>query len=107
MSPGLGVDETGYFSAGTCTAPADIDNVALLGPKDSSMKSTSAMARAKNLVARRPVAVDLLRGRDFRNFWLANAASDLGIALRLVAVGWLVLELTDSALWVASPASRR
>ena len=64
------------------------------------MSSTTALARARDLIRRRPAALDLLRQYDFRNFWLANAGSDLGDHLRFVAVAWLVLQLTDSVLWV-------
>ena len=64
------------------------------------MNSTTALARARELMRRRPAALDLLQQYDFRNFWLANAGSDLGDHLRFVAVAWLVLHLTDSVLWV-------
>ena len=52
----------------------------------SLMSSTTALARARDLISRRPPALDLLRQYDFRNFWLANAGSDLGDHLRFVAV---------------------
>ncbi len=64
------------------------------------MNPLPTLVRAKELVSRRPAAFDLLRQRNFRNFWLANAGSDLGFELRFVAASWLALQLTDSALWV-------
>ena len=64
------------------------------------MSSTTVLARARDLIKRRPAALDLLRQHDFRNFWLSNAGSDLSDHLRFVAVAWLVLQLTDSVLWV-------
>jgi MFS family permease len=51
---------------------------------------------------------DSLRNRDFRWFWLARLASSASIEMGGVAQGWLVYQLTGSALalgWVSSARS--
>ena len=45
-------------------------------------------------------SIAVLRLRDFRYLWAGNAASDLAFDIRLVVIGWLVLELTNSQFWV-------
>lgn len=42
----------------------------------------------------------LLRHRDFRLFWLGQTGSLIGTWMQSVALGWLALELTDSAFMV-------
>jgi MFS family permease len=41
-----------------------------------------------------------LRCRDFRSLWLAAIAFKIGHPIQIVAGVWLMLELSDSALWV-------
>ncbi len=41
-----------------------------------------------------------LRHRNFRLFYTGQSVSLIGTWMHLLAQGWLVLELTDSALWV-------
>ncbi len=51
---------------------------------------------------------DSLRNRDFRWFWLARLASSASMEMGSVAQGWLVYQLTGSALalgWVSSARS--
>jgi MFS family permease len=51
---------------------------------------------------------DSLRNRDFRWFWLARLAASASIEMGSVAQGWLVYQLTGSALalgWVSSARS--
>ena len=64
------------------------------------MSGMLAVTRAKEMIRWRPAALDVLRLEEFRYFWLANAGADLGVELRFLAASWLVLDLTDSALWV-------
>ena len=46
---------------------------------------------------RLPRALDVLRGRDFRLYWLGQAVSLVGMWAQGMAQSWLVLELTASA----------
>ncbi len=45
--------------------------------------------------------------RDFRWLWTNNVFISLGIGIEMLAQGWLVLELTDSAFWVGAVAGMR
>ena len=45
-------------------------------------------------------SIAVLRLKDFRYLWAGNATSDLAFDLRLVVIGWLVLEMTNSQFWV-------
>ena len=49
---------------------------------------------------RRYPTVDLLANREYRYIWLSHASWDLANDLRIIALAWLVLELTDSQFWV-------
>ena len=42
----------------------------------------------------------LLRHSQFRAFWIAGAFGDISLIAYFAAHGWLVLQITDSALWV-------
>ena len=42
----------------------------------------------------------LLRHSQFRTFWIAGAFGDLSLIAYFAAHGWLVLQITDSPLWV-------
>lgn len=44
--------------------------------------------------------VQALRYPDFRLFWAGNFLSNIGTWMQSVAQGWLVLELTNSAVWL-------
>jgi len=41
-----------------------------------------------------------LRHRNFRIFWTGQSVSLIGTWMQTLALGWLVLQLTDSAFWV-------
>ena len=56
--------------------------------------------RARIHFRKRPEFLGVLALRDYRWFLASAAFADLGIALRFVVTGWVVLELTDSAAWV-------
>src|SRR3954468_6071850 len=58
---------------------------------------TAAAARETRAAARSP-----LRTRHFRNLWLGSTVSYIGDQFYLVALPWLVLELTGSGLAVGS-----
>jgi MFS family permease len=47
-----------------------------------------------------PHVVRALRHRDFRLFWTGNFLSNIGTWMQNIAVGWLVLQLTNSAFWL-------
>ena len=42
----------------------------------------------------------LLRHSQFRTFWIAGAFGDVSLIAYFAAHGWLVLQITDSPLWV-------
>ena len=56
--------------------------------------------RRRGMTAWRPAAFAVLREPYFASFLLALGASELGFFLRMTTRDWLVLELTDSQLWV-------
>src|SRR3954468_2519924 len=58
---------------------------------------TAAAARETRAAARSP-----LRTRHFRNLWLGSTVSLIGDQFYLVALPWLVLELTGSGLAVGT-----
>lgn len=41
-----------------------------------------------------------LSNRDFRNFWLAGTVGDIAVNMWFLASAWVLLELTDSPIWV-------
>ena len=45
--------------------------------------------------------------RDYRRFWGHVFFNGAGRVLESMAVGWLVLEVTDSAFWVGAAAGAR
>jgi MFS family permease len=45
-----------------------------------------------------PAALHALRHRNYRLFWSGALIANIGSWMRTIALGWLVLELTDSAL---------
>jgi MFS family permease len=47
-----------------------------------------------------PRVLSALRHRDFRLFWAGNFLSNVGTWMQNVALGWLVLQLTNSAFWL-------
>ncbi|MDH3606991.1 MAG: MFS transporter, partial [Acidimicrobiia bacterium] len=50
-------------------------------------------------------SVEPLRHARFRSLWMASVVSNVGSFLQSVAAGWLMLELTHSALWVGLMAA--
>jgi MFS family permease len=55
---------------------------------------------AEPVVAEIPRIALALRHRDFRLFWSGNFLSNIGTWMQNVALGWLVLKLTNSAFWL-------
>lgn len=55
---------------------------------------------SKRPFAQNPFRV-LIAHRNFRLFWIGQTVSLVGMWMRSVAIGWLALQLTDSAFWVA------
>lgn len=47
-----------------------------------------------------PVFLEILGLQSFRNLWLRNGLSDMGEKNQSMAIARLVLERTDSTLWV-------
>ena len=52
-----------------------------------------------------PTGLRALRHRDFRLFWFGLIVSVMGTWMQNAAQGWLVLELTDSSLWLGLVAA--
>lgn len=52
------------------------------------------------VVTRRPGMFRALSHRNYRIFWIGAFLSNSGTWMQAVAQGWLVLQLTDSALWL-------
>src|SRR4051812_32011564 len=46
----------------------------------------------------------IFRNRNFRLLWLGAAASNIGTWIQNVAVGWLVITITDSPAWLGAVA---
>src|SRR5262245_1726447 len=65
-----------------------------------------APGRASSALAR-PSVFAALHHREYRLLWLGSAASHTGEWAQQVALGWLVLSLTDSAFCVALAGSLR
>ena len=57
-------------------------------------------SRAASDAKTRPAALETLRLKDFRYLWMSNGATFTGQQLANMGMAWLVLELTDSVLWV-------
>jgi MFS family permease len=51
------------------------------------------------ITARMP-GLGLFGIRDFRLLWMVTGLSFTGIQMRMMALSWLVLEITDSTMWV-------
>ena len=51
-------------------------------------------------IAARLPGLGLLGIRDFRLLWMVTGLSFTGIQMRMMALSWLVLEITDSTMWV-------
>lgn len=43
-----------------------------------------------------------LKYRDYRLFWTSSFISNVGTWIQMVAQGWLILQLTDSAFWLGA-----
>ena len=52
------------------------------------------------VVSRRPGMFRALSHRNYRVFWIGAFLSNAGTWMQAVAQGWLVLQLTNSALWL-------
>ncbi len=48
-----------------------------------------------------------LTNRDFRYIWVFYILNYLGMTMEMLAMGWMVLEITDSAFWVGGMAGLR
>lgn len=65
------------------------------------MATSLASASEAALPARvMPPVLRALRNHDYRYFWLGNFLSNIGTWMQNVALGWLVLELWNSAFWL-------
>lgn len=72
-----------------------------------SVKNNSVMAielepleAETKVVGRRPGMFRALSHRNYRIFWIGAFLSNSGTWMQAVAQGWLVLDLTNSALWL-------
>src|SRR5689334_25448388 len=56
--------------------------------------------RARTAQRRRVAMFRALSPRNYRLFWVGAFLSNVGTWMQAVAQGWLVLQLTDSPLWL-------
>lgn len=56
------------------------------------------------VIRRRTAMFRALSHRNYRVFWIGAFLSNIGTWMQAVAQGWLVLQLTDSALWLGIDA---
>lgn len=59
-----------------------------------------AAAELKADVMVRPRMLEAMENRDFRYLWAGNFLSNIGTWMQNIALGWLVLQLTNSAFWL-------
>ncbi len=59
-----------------------------------------AAVELKTEVLARPRMLEALEHRDFRYLWVGNFLSNVGTWMQNIALGWLVLQLTNSAFWL-------
>jgi predicted MFS family arabinose efflux permease len=71
-------------------------------PRGVSAEETAAVAAtiASMEAGRFPQIVSALANPNFRLFWSGNFLSNIGTWMQNVALGWLVLVLTNSAFWL-------
>ena len=62
--------------------------------------SEPAATELKNENLELPRVLAALSNQDFRYMWAGNFLSNVGTWMQNVALGWLVLELTNSAFWL-------
>ena len=55
---------------------------------------------AAKLTRRRTAMFRALSHRNYRVFWIGAFLSNVGTWMQAVAQGWLMLQLTNSALWL-------
>lgn len=54
-----------------------------------------------------PAWVASFQYRDFRYLWLSSVVQSVGMGMEFVALGWLVLDMTGSPLWVGVASAAR
>lgn len=59
-----------------------------------------AAAELKPEVITRPRMLEALEHRDFRYLWAGNFLSNVGTWMQNIALGWLILQLTNSVFWL-------
>jgi MFS family permease len=53
------------------------------------------------LPAHPPSMFEALRFRDFRYLWVANLAANFAMQMQMMARGWIVYDMTQSAMWLS------
>ena len=68
----------------------------------SAIQPPLTAAKAPNVTEAtdKPSVLAALSIRSFRYLWLSNGLTFVGVRIPNMAIAWLVLELTDSRLWV-------
>jgi MFS family permease len=61
-----------------------------------------AAAELKPEVITRPRMLEAMEHRDFRYLWAGNFLSNVGTWMQNIALGWLVLQLTNSVFWLGT-----
>ncbi|MEO5936176.1 MAG: MFS transporter [Terriglobales bacterium] len=59
-----------------------------------------AAVELKTEVITRPRMLEAMEHRDFRYLWAGNFLSNVGTWMQNIALGWLVLQLTNSVFWL-------
>lgn len=64
-----------------------------------SMAEPAAVGLQPEVITR-PRMLEAMEHRDFRYLWAGNFLSNVGTWMQNIALGWLVLQLTNSAFWL-------
>jgi predicted MFS family arabinose efflux permease len=81
-----------FLSTQQQTNPEPLD----IEAEETAMAQALAMAERERF----PLVVRALANPNFRLFWSGNFLSNIGTWMQNVALGWLVLTLTNSAFWL-------
>ncbi len=83
----------------------ELPSVGIVQRAEQESQSAGSMAEPasvelKSEVITRPQMLEALEHRDFRYLWAGNFLSNVGTWMQNIALGWLVLQLTNSAFWL-------
>src|SRR5262245_18546432 len=73
------------------------------GPISTSAEPAVSPEEASSIVEKAdpwPPIIRALYNKNFRIFWIGNFTSNIGTWMQNIALGWLVLQLTNSSFWL-------